>query len=151
MTADQTREQHPSFFNLSMEDKMGRYYDGDIQGKFWFAVQPSNDADFFGVTGYQPERLEYAFYEEDEFGVRDGLEKCLKALGDAKPHLDKFFEINDCYNNERLMAYLNERMKPCFTEEGVKHLLEWYARHELGTEILESITEHGQCVFEAEC
>jgi hypothetical protein len=25
---------------------MGRYYHGDIEGKFWFAVQSSNDADF---------------------------------------------------------------------------------------------------------
>ena len=30
---------------------MGRYYNGDIEGKFWFAVQSSNDADFFGCEG----------------------------------------------------------------------------------------------------
>lgn len=24
---------------------MGRYYQGDISGKFWFAVQPSNDVE----------------------------------------------------------------------------------------------------------
>jgi hypothetical protein len=30
---------------------MGRYYHGDIEGKFWFAVQSSNDADFFGCEG----------------------------------------------------------------------------------------------------
>ena len=29
---------------------MGRYYSGEISGKFWFAVQSSNDADYFGVT-----------------------------------------------------------------------------------------------------
>tara|TARA_R100001082_G_scaffold38858_2_gene20460 strand:- start:403 stop:801 length:399 start_codon:yes stop_codon:yes gene_type:complete len=131
---------------------MGRYYQGDIEGKFWFAVQPTDDADFFGVTGYQPERLEYSFYEDDESGVRDGLEKCLKELGDAKPHLDKFFEINSTYNNEQLREYLNEHTHPFrFTEEGVNHLLKWYARHRLGSKILGSITEHGQCVFEAEC
>jgi hypothetical protein len=28
---------------------MGRHYYGDIEGKFWFAVQSSYDADFFGV------------------------------------------------------------------------------------------------------
>ena len=31
-----------------MEEIMGRYYHGDIEGKFWFAVQSSQDADFFG-------------------------------------------------------------------------------------------------------
>ena len=30
---------------------MGRYYSGDIEGKFWFAVQSSDDADNFGVEG----------------------------------------------------------------------------------------------------
>ena len=28
---------------------MGRYYDGDIEGKFWFAVQSSDDGEFFGA------------------------------------------------------------------------------------------------------
>jgi hypothetical protein len=27
---------------------MGRYYTGDIEGKFWFAIQSSDDASFFG-------------------------------------------------------------------------------------------------------
>lgn len=31
---------------------MGRYYWGDIEGKFGFAVQSSNDADHFGYTGH---------------------------------------------------------------------------------------------------
>ena len=30
---------------------MGRYYSGDIEGKFWFAIQSSDDADYFGVEG----------------------------------------------------------------------------------------------------
>jgi hypothetical protein len=29
---------------------MGRYYIGDIHGKFWFAIQESNDASYFGVV-----------------------------------------------------------------------------------------------------
>jgi hypothetical protein len=30
---------------------MGRYYTGDITGKFWFAIQNSDDADHFGCKG----------------------------------------------------------------------------------------------------
>ena len=30
---------------------MGRYYTGDIEGKFWFGIQSSNSADRFGVIG----------------------------------------------------------------------------------------------------
>lgn len=136
---------------------MGRFYQGDIEGKFWVGVQPSDDADFFGVEGIEvedsdePEALDYEFYKEHEPSVRDGLKTCLKELGGAKPHLDEFFKKNDSYNTEILMAYLNEHMKPRFTEEDVRNILEWYARYDLGTEILGSITKHGQCVFEAEC
>ena len=36
---------------------MGRYYRGDIEGKFWFAVQQSDDADYFGVEGERPNFL----------------------------------------------------------------------------------------------
>jgi hypothetical protein len=39
---------------------MGRYYYGDISGKFWFGVQASNDADHFdGVH----EKVEMYYYE----------------------------------------------------------------------------------------
>ena len=128
---------------------MGRFYQGDIEGKFWVGVQPSDDADFFGVEGVHPQILEYEFYEDHKSGVRTGLEKCLKELGDAKIHLDQFFMKHHSYNNEILMAYLNEHMESA--PEDVHSILKWYARYELGTEILESIDQRGQCVFEAEC
>lgn len=40
---------------------MGRYYSGDIEGKFWFAVQSSNAADRFGVSGNEPNFIQYHF------------------------------------------------------------------------------------------
>ena len=59
---------------------MGRYYSGDIEGKFWFAVQDSDDADFFGCEGRPPSVLEYDFEEllqiqdiDDEAINADGL------------------------------------------------------------------------------
>ena len=45
---------------------MGRYYSGDIEGKFWFTVQSSNAADRFGSIGYEPSYLEY-YFDEDNF------------------------------------------------------------------------------------
>jgi len=44
--------------------KMGRYYHGDIEGKFWVAVQSSGDADFFGVEGTY-HYLDYYFEKKD--------------------------------------------------------------------------------------
>ena len=45
--------------------KMGRYYTGDIEGKFWFGVQDSTDADYFGVQG-EPRFYLYYFSEDDK-------------------------------------------------------------------------------------
>jgi hypothetical protein len=39
---------------------MGRYYTGDIEGKFMFGVQSSDDANFFGVEG-ESRSLDYYY------------------------------------------------------------------------------------------
>jgi hypothetical protein len=44
---------------------MGRYYSGDIEGKFWFALQDSDAADRFGVEGDQPNYITYYFDEDN--------------------------------------------------------------------------------------
>ena len=39
---------------------MGRYYSGDIDGKFWFGVQSSTvGEDRFGCVEYNPDIVEY--------------------------------------------------------------------------------------------
>ena len=43
---------------------MGRYYSGDIEGKFMFSVQSSDDADFFGSEGHTS-YLNYHFDKDD--------------------------------------------------------------------------------------
>ena len=42
---------------------MGRYYHGDIEGKFWFGVQPSDDPKFFGAVEEPGDTVDY--YTED--------------------------------------------------------------------------------------
>ena len=51
---------------------MGRYYQGDIEGKFWFGVQSSDDANNFGGSEIEVQdedgevmELEYFFNKED--------------------------------------------------------------------------------------
>ena len=53
---------------------MGRYYNGDIEGKFVFGSQSSAAADRFGVAGHTPGYLEY-YYDETNL---DDLETELK-------------------------------------------------------------------------
>lgn len=118
---------------------MGRYYNGDIEGKFWVAVQSSADADFFGVTGYQPEWLEYEFEQEDLENVQAGIKTCNEKLGKYKKKLDEFFEKNFAYNDKML------------EDAGIPPAMaEWYARLQLGEKIENSIKVNGQCYFSAE-
>ncbi|MBU0847055.1 hypothetical protein KKH23_07665 [Patescibacteria group bacterium] len=123
---------------------MGRYYNGDIKGKFWFEVQSSDDADFFGVRGTEPSILDYYFDEDDLPKVKEGIEKCEQVLGSFKERLDNFFEDKNGYNNEMIEDELK------IGSEKVKELLEWYARLNLGEKIAKCIEENGQCAFGAE-
>ena len=51
---------------------MGRYYDGDIEGKFMFGRQSSDDADFFGQEG-TPTHIDYYFQKENISTVKEKL------------------------------------------------------------------------------
>ena len=123
---------------------MGRYITGDIETKLWFAVQPSDAADRFGVTGYQPETLEYWFQEEDLESVEDEINSIIKSLGKYKDLLDKFFDEKYAYNDEQLSKYLQ------VDEKETKKLLREYADLELGIKIRNCIKENGECGFSAE-
>lgn len=120
---------------------MGRYYDGDIEGKFWFGVQSSDDGEFFGAE----EDTSYTnYYAEDIKKADDGVNKCLKELGDYKEKIDQFFKEHDSYNNEMLEEYLK------LGKETTRNLLTWYARLDLGLKIQKCIKEDGSCSFNAE-
>ena len=83
---------------------MGRHYTGDIEGRFAFAIQSSDDANFFGVTGTQPELLAYYFEKEDLPKVKKGVKKCEAYLVDFKPKLKKFFKGKEYYNRDSTMG-----------------------------------------------
>jgi hypothetical protein len=136
---------------------MGRYYSGDIEGKFWFAVQSSDDASFFGGSEeevysqtdegedcLEPYELEYFFQTGDLEDINNGIEECLSQLGDRKGQLDAFFARLDSYNN----TMVSESLEINVIE--VRPLLEWYARLELGVKIRDCVKVKGQCSFFAE-
>lgn len=135
---------------------MGRYYEGDIEGKFWFGIQSSNDADFFGSLGYQPEYLEYDFYTEDIPKIEHGLAQCLDHLGSKKELLDNFFKTHDGYTREEICELLDVPVPKTgmSIEEHNKskyhYYLMWYARYELGKKILDCVKKYKGCSFRAE-
>ena len=125
---------------------MGRYYNGDIEGKFWFGVQSSDDGDFFGSKGEEPNTfLNYHFTKDEHLkDIKKGIKECEKELGTWKEKLDKFFKDNNGYNAKMIEDQLGLK------KEKTKELLEWYARLELGNQILECVMKQGDCSFEAE-
>lgn len=119
---------------------MGRYYSGDIDGKFWFALQSSDCADRFGVTGEQPQTLEYYFSEDDLEGVEEEIKNIEDSLGDKIKLIDEFFEKNNGYNDQML------------TEAGITiEELREYADLGMGKKIRDCIKDQGYCSFTAEC
>jgi len=126
---------------------MGRYYHGDIEGKFWFGIQNSTDANFFGGEEYQTQEMNYFFDKNDLDDIKEGIITCKDKLGKNKKRLDKFFDTNDGYNDNILQEYW---LKEYQDHINVYHDLQWYARLLLGEQILECVEEDDSCSFTAE-
>ena len=112
---------------------MGRCYNGDIEGKFWFGLQSSEAPLRFG--GFMD--LSFSFSEYDIRSVREELKKI-----EANTNLDKikkFFEKNDGWNEEMLA-------KANITQDELSE----YADHELGSKILACLKENEECYFVGE-
>ena len=123
---------------------MGRYYSGDIDGKFWFAVQDSDAADRFGVTGHQPEELYYHFDIDSLPGIYQELSNIATSLGSNLILLHKFFKDNTGYTDEKVAEYLKVEL------DVAKKLLKDYADFELGLKIADAVQTTGECEFTAE-
>ena len=118
---------------------MGRYYSGDIEGKFWFAVQSSVAADRFGVSHHEPNYVEYYYEEEDLEGVEKEIQVIEETLGDKFQLIENFFAEKQSYNDDEL------------TEAGIsRDDLSEYADLHLGKKIRDCIKENGECQFTAE-
>lgn len=117
---------------------MGRRYYGDIEGKFMFGSQSSNDGEFFGAYE-NTSRVMY--YADDLQFAEDQMLTCLEKIGDDLQRIEDYFEKNDTYNDEMLI------------EAGIKdpkYALEWYGRIKLGRQIIECLKEQDTCEYEAE-
>ena len=136
---------------------MGRYYDGDISGKFWFGIQSSNAADRFGVTGEVDEDMEelyggdcplgYSFDEENLSSVTNEIKKIENNLGVTKELLDNFFKENSTYDSDDIEELFNKNNIE-FTD--VDFILSDYADLRLGYQIKECLEKNGYCSFEAD-
>jgi hypothetical protein len=119
---------------------MGRYYSGDIEGKFMFAVQSSMAADRFGSEYCEPNYVEYYFDTDNLETINSELEK-------LKPGYDlvsKFFEKR---RNEGIMSYTDADAE----KEGITgEMMSDFADYNLGKKIKDCVEEQGSCSFTAE-
>ena len=117
---------------------MGRYYNGDIEGKFMFAVQSSTSADRFGSLSHEARYVEYHFDEEEHAEV---VELELATLKEAYDKVDSFFDSlgKDSYSKEDVK-------RADITDAEMSD----YADYKLGKKILDCLRENGYCSFNAE-
>lgn len=127
---------------------MGRYYSGDIEGKFAFAIQNSNAADRFGVIGQPPNFIEYYFTEDNLEELKEELKNIEDAFSEHKTALKTYFDLYKTQDDAPLSfsSYIKEGGLPELTEA---QLSEYYD-YLLGRKILDCIQETGTCTFDAE-
>lgn len=121
---------------------MGRYYEGDIDGKFWFGTQSSDDGEFFGAKQQEPQFVEYIIRDTEIDGVYEGVAKCKIALG---KHLTLFNKAYDgSLEKDAEWAKLDKPRQ--------KELYAWFARLDMGMKILIHFMENPDqdCCFTAE-
>jgi hypothetical protein len=118
---------------------MGRYYSGDIEGKFWFGVQSSTAADRFGVHHETPNYVEYFYCEDDLPEVEAEINRIIEGLGNMLQVVEDFFKYNNGYTDDQLSAI------------GItNNILSEYADLKLGESIRDCIIGAGICKFDAE-
>jgi len=118
---------------------MGRYYHGDIEGKFWFAVQGSDVGERFGCVIQDQPCIDYYIGEDQKDEIINELKAIEEKLGDELKKFHDFFNKNNSYNDKML------------EEAGLdRSLLQDYADYGFGQKLLKCVEENGECNFSAE-
>lgn len=104
---------------------MGRYYRGDIEGKFWFGTQSSDDATHFGVN---PD-IQYDYYgcgccaTDDITNNVDNTELyCTSCYTSLEEHLEKTEDVRDddtktYHESNEIYYYFQEQNLPTLLKE----------------------------------
>ncbi len=118
---------------------MGRYYNGDVEGKFMFAVQGSDAHERFGAIGGESNYINYVVYRDSYADICSELEGINKQ---SIEKVDKMFNEKSGYN---------DKIKKEF---GVSEKdLSEYADYEIGMQLKEFFDDNpdvDECRFDAE-
>lgn len=108
---------------------MGRYYSGDINGKFMFAVQSTYAGERFGATEQESYLIEYSVNREQYDKIEKELEDILKTGSVDK--VNKMFDEHNSYNDERMKEYnvsIADLKQYADYRLGLK-MKEWFDKH----------------------
>ncbi len=116
---------------------MGRYYYGDIEGKFMFAVQPSDAGERFGAyeTPHEPSSIDYSVCRKSSY---DDLCEELKKIEDSGA-VKRCLHMYDELEKEGQLGY-NE--KDCERFGVSKTDLSEYADWRMGTHMKDYFDEN---------
>ena len=129
---------------------MGRYFSGDVEGKFWFAVQPSDIHEQFGAKIQDPSFIDYII--ENGPQVLEGLEALECKLGKYLEVAHQFFEQEEGYTETMFMDFAQTYGMNCKNVEVVKQIIRDYADWTSGIQVLEYFnkTKADACYISAE-
>lgn len=119
---------------------MGRYYNGDVEGKFMFAIQGSDAHERFGAVEEESNYINYVVHRDSYAEICAELESIKNNSSIEK--VDKMFNEKGGYN---------DKIKKEF---GVSEKdLSEYADYEIGIQLKEFFDDHpdvDECRFDAE-
>ena len=110
---------------------MGRYYNGDVNGKFMFAVQGSDAHERFGAVEEQANYINYVVYRHSYADICAELETMDKS---SIEKVDKMFNQEGGYNDEI-------KKKFGVSEEDLSE----YADYEIGMQLKQFFDENPEC------
>jgi len=119
---------------------MGRmyYFDDGQSGKFWFAVQPTQDVTDFGGQEDGADMIHWYWTEEDLPKVNEELQKLRDKL-----HTSKEF-VDEGWTYKKIMNTTSFEFPP-------KEIQAIVAKIHLGLKIRRGLRKHGSLTVEAEC
>ena len=118
---------------------MGRYYNGDIDGKFMFAVQSSDAHERFGAEEQETSYIDYWIGREKYENIVKELDKIDKG---SIERVSKMFDENDHYNDETMKKYNVSKLD-----------LSEYADYRIGKQVKDFFDDNPEiddCYFQAE-
>tara|TARA_R110000751_G_C13622757_1_gene464798 strand:+ start:394 stop:771 length:378 start_codon:yes stop_codon:yes gene_type:complete len=124
---------------------MGRYVYGDIEHKFWFATQESNDITLFGGNEAEAQFINWYWDEQDIPVCEDKLKEvhrdCVKSTGISPRHW--LSKVNS-------KGYTLSSSDKETDDETWRKGIEYAATFELGMKIRRVLKDQGSCSVEAE-